>query len=200
VKFSVEYVKKNPIMFGTIFVVFGLLLWFMMNRGSSSAGATTVVQGGGPSDAQLAAATQVQLAQISAGAQTSLADRQLSALSMQTESQEHLAALSLTHAMAELQVEERLGVLGVEASLAGMTAQLNAQTQMSADNNAFMIDYARVAQDAATANVMINASLQRDLAGISAEAYRTSSLLSIIPTLKKKNRDEALLAIAGPRA
>jgi hypothetical protein len=99
----------------------------------------------------------------------------------------------------ELAASERMTSLQTNASLAALQAQLNTQAAMTESNNAFALDYARTAQDAAVATVAINAALQRDLSAQQLQAYesglRTSVLqgiLATIPSLKKKDRDTAL--------
>jgi hypothetical protein len=201
--FSWEYVKKNPVMFGVIFVVFGLLLWLLINRGASGGSGSTTYVASGPSEAlqaaNLQAGTQIQLAQISANSANNQAAFQLEALSQQIEGQSAIAALEMQFRTLELAASERMTALQTNASLAALQAQLNTQAAMTESNNAFALDYAKTAQDAAVATVAINAALQRDLSAQQLQAYesglRTSVLqgiLATIPSLKKKDRDTAL--------
>lgn len=203
-KFSWGYVKQNPVMFGIIFLVFGLLLWVLINRGgsASASGGTTYVASG-PSEAlqaaNLQAGTQVQLAQIQANTANNASAFQLEALSSQIEGQLAVTALEAQFRTLELASNERLTELQTNASLAALTAQLTTQRAMSADANSFALDYARAANDAAVSTVMINAALQRDLGAQQTEAYKAGlqtsilqGVLATIPSLKKKDRDTAL--------
>lgn len=203
-KFSWEYVKNNPVMFGVIFVVFGLLLWVLINRGASGGGSgSTTYVASGPSEAlqaaNLQAGTQIQLAQISANSANNQAAFQLEALSQQIEGQSAIAALEMQFRTLELAASERMSALQTNASLAALQAQLNTQAAMTESNNAFALDYARAANEAAVTTVAIGAALQRDLGAQQLQAYesglRTSVLqgiLATIPSLKKKDRDTAL--------
>lgn len=202
-KFSWGYVKENPVMFGIIFLVFGLLLWVLINRGASGGSGSTTYVASGPSEAlqaaNLQAGTQVQLAQIQAGTANNAAAFQLEALSTQIEGQLAVTALEAQFRTLELAANERLTELQTNASLAALTAQLTTQRQMSADANSFALDYARAANDAAVSTVMINAALQRDLGAQQTEAYKAGlqtsilqGVLATIPSLKKKDRDTAL--------
>ena len=201
-KFSFEYVKKNPVMFGVIFVVFGLLLWVLINRGGGASGSTQYVSSG-PSEAlqgaQLQAGTQVQLAQIQAQTQNAGGAFQLEALTRQLDNQAMLAGVEMQYRVLELGASERLTELQTGASLAALTAQLSANRDMAADNNAFALGYAKQANDAAVQTVFINSMLQRELGSQQLEAYKygldtsvKQGILSTIPSLKKKNRDDVL--------
>lgn len=209
-KFSLSYVKKNPVMFGAIFVVFGLLLWLLMNRGASGGGSTQYVQSG-PSEALQAASMQtgaaIQAKQIDAAVQTQMGAMQLEALSRQIEGQQGIALLEAQYRTAELAASERMSELQTTASLAALQSQLNNQAAMNESNNQFMVDYARQAQEAATTQVAINAALQRDLGAQQLDAYKygldtsiKQGILSMIPSLKKKDRDTALGAFMATEA
>lgn len=200
-RFSWDYVRKNPVMFGAIFIVFGLLLWLFLNRGAGGGSTTYVASGTSEAlqAANLQAGTAIQLKQIDAQVANNAAAIQLEALASQIEGQMGMAALELQYRTLELAASERMSELQTSASLAALTAQLNTQASMSADNNAFALEYARSANDAAIATVAIGAALQRDLGAQQLQAYesglRTSVLqgiLSTIPSLKKKDRDTAL--------
>lgn len=205
-KFSLSYVKKNPVMFGAIFVVFGLVFWLLMNRGASS-GSTQYVSSG-PSEAlqaaQLQAGAAIQAKQIDAQVANTAGAIQLEALSQQLEGQAAIATMELQYRTLELGANERLSELQTTASLAALQSQLNAQAQMSADNNAFAIGYARVAAESAVTQLAIGAALQRDLSAQQLEAFKygtdasiKQTVLSMIPSLKKKDRDNALTSIAS---
>lgn len=206
-KFSFEYVKKNPVMFGAIVIVFGLLFWVLMGGGSRGAsGGSTAVINAGPSDAQIATGAQIQMAQIQAGAQTTLAQMQLAAVAQQGADQQALAALSVEYQLAELASSERVADKTTEANLAAITAQLNTQLAMTESNNAFMVDYARQAHDAATAQVALNTMAGIEMTRINADLHKTlgeqslkgfiASAISSV-TVPRRKADEKLNAIAS---
>lgn len=205
-KFSLGYVKKNPVMFGAIFVVFGLLFWLLINRGGGNA-ATQYVQTG-PSEAlqaaNLQAATQIQGAQIQASSQNAIAAYQLEAMTRQLEGQQSIAALELQYKTLELAVSERMTDKQTDASLLALQAQLNNSLALANENNSFMVDYAKVAADSAMQQVAINAALQRAMSADQLEAYKVGAevskigmLASVIPTIKPNDRDNAFAMLGG---
>lgn len=197
-KFSFAYVKQNPVMFGAIFLVFGLGLYLLLNKGASaSSGGGVVVNQAGVSDAQVAAATALQQTQIQAQTQINLAQLNLQGGAMQLDAQKDLAAMSLQYQMADLTASHDLGTKQIDASLEALTVQLNNTYQVQHDNNAFMLDYAKSAQDAANTSLMINATLQSHMADLQLEANNTNAVLSQIGTLKKKQRGQALAYLGG---
>lgn len=190
-KFSLAYVRQNPVMFGVIIVVFGLIFWFLMSgRASGGGGDQVVYQQNAPDPA-------LQIASLQAQAQAQQGQLQLAALAQQGQNDLALGTLSANVALAELASRERTDSIGYAASLAALERQLDAQIATTEMNNNFQVSYARLAYDAATDQAAINASLTRDLSAMQAEAYRTGSLLSVIPTLKKRDRDDALAGIGG---
>lgn len=208
-KFSLSYVKQNPVMFGAIFVVFGLGLWLMMNRGAGG-GSTQVVQTG-PSEGMQMAALQagaaIQAKQIEAATATAMGAMQLEALSRQLDQAQAITILEAQYRTVELAANERMSDKALGASLEALQAQLQTSLATTEANNQFMVDYATVAADSATTQLAIGAALQRSLAADQLEAFKYSAdtslkgqALSMISSLKKKNRDEALTAITAMQA
>ena len=237
--FSWTYVKSHPIMFGVIVIVFGLLLLLLLNRKSSSSSSTNVTSG--QSDAQVAAAAQMGMAQL--GSQTQI---QLATIGANVQIQQTQAQLAMAHEAAVLQLtqnqnnndtaislagleaqlreaenasNERLTARAQDASLMALNAQLNNALAMQENNNSFQLDYASLAYNSALETVKTNAALQATLGAQSADLQKTLSaqqldaykistaanvqlttnqqLLSVIPTLKSKDRDESLQIISG---
>lgn len=191
-KFSVTYVKQHPVMFGAIFLVFGLFLWMLLNKGASgaSAGGTTVVTPG-PSDAQVAAGVQLQMAQIEGQTQLGLAQLSLAANHDNNANQVDLATMALAAQMAQIQSDHDLNNSQIEASVAALQMQLSNNLAITHDNNQFMIDYAKNAQDSANTSLLINANLQQVLSAQQLEAFKFGTMASIIPSLKSGKRDNA---------
>lgn len=190
-KFSVTYVKQHPVMFGMIFLVFGLFLWLLLNRGASAPAAQSGAVASGPSDQEIAANVALQQAQLAANVQIATAQLGLQAHADDNQAQRDLAALALQAQIADIQANYNLGKLQTEASLDALSAQLSTNLALSHDNNAFMLDYAKNAQDAATAQLLIGANLQATLGSQQLEAFKFSSLTAVIPTLKSGKRDNA---------
>jgi hypothetical protein len=190
-RFSLSYVKSNPVLFGGIVVVFGLMFWLLMNKGAAGSSAPTYVSSG-PSEAlqvaQLQAGTQVQLAGISAQSANAQGAMQLEALSRQIEGQIGMAQLEAQYQTLALGVESQLSKLQIDASLAALNSQMANNLAITEENNSFQIGYAKVAYDAAEAQAFMGAALQRDLAVMQADAYKQSNLLAILPSLKKRDR------------
>ncbi len=204
-KFSFAYVKENPVMFGAIVVVFGLLFYLLINRGSSAGGSTQYVSSG-PSEglqaASLSAGAAIQAKQIDAGIAANANAIQLEALTRQIDGAQNMAVLEMQQQARELAVTENLGSRQIDASLIALQSQLNSNLAVTESNNDFMVNYARVAADSAVTQLAIGAALQRDLSAQQLEGYKygldtsvKQAALSIIPTLKKKNRDDALIAL-----
>lgn len=202
-KFSIAYVKSRPLLFGGIFLVFGVGLWLLLNRSagasSGSGGGTTVVNQG-PSDAAIAANVALQQTQISASTQVALAQLELAGHHEEVQNQVTLAGLALTQNMAQIQADHDLSQKQLEATLAGMTMQLANNLDMQHDSNQFMLDYAKNAQDAATSQLLIGANLQATLGQQQLEGFKFQAAASVIPTLKSKQRGAAyngLLVFGG---
>lgn len=193
-KFSWTYVKQNPVMFGVIFIVFGLLLWLFINRRSSAgaSGGNMIYQQAGKDPNQIAAEAAIAQATIQAQAQTQAGQLQLAAIGQQGQNDLALAHLGSQVSLAELGASERLGYQSMESSLAALRFQLESERGIVDSNNAFQIGYARVSADSATRAMEINAGLQRDLAATQLSAFQTSAYVSVIPSLRRRDRDDAL--------
>lgn len=202
-KFSFAYVKSNPVLFGGIVLVFGLVFWMLLNRGAPAAGNTTMVSAG-PSDAQLAMGAQVTMAQINAGAAVQAAQIQFAGLAQQGQIALDLAGMETAYRTLELASNERLGTATIDASVAALGMQFKNSVDITNSNNQFMVDYAQVSADSARDQLMIGAALQSSLSRDQLEAYKVgvdaskfSAVLGTIGTLKKKDRDNALAGFTG---
>lgn len=197
-KFSVTYVKQHPVMFGAIFLVFGLFLWLLLNKGASGAAQSSTTVTAAPVDPNMVAA-QVQLAgmQIDAQTQTNLAQLSLQANHDNNDAQTTLAGMALAAQMAQIQSDHDLNNSQIEASVQALTLQLNSNLQITHDNNQFMIDYAKDAADAANTSLLINANLQQVLSAQQLEAMKFGTMASIIPSLKKGKRDNAFALLGA---
>lgn len=179
-------------MFGTIFLVFGLLLWMILSRGATSSSSTSATASG-PSDAQLSASVALQTAQIGGQVQLGMGQLSLAANADNNKTQEDLAALALQANLAQIQADSVNNNAQITASLGAMSMQLANNLAITHDNNQFMIDYAKNAQDSATTQLMIGADLQKTLSADSLKGYTISTLAAEIPnlSLKRGERNQA---------
>lgn len=190
--------KSKPVLWivGGIFLF--IIFYMLMNRGgseASSGGITTVNTG--PSDAAIAASTQLQMAQIQTGA------------AVQQSQQESAAAI----AIATLQAQGQIADIQAGADTAKYLASQEANTQMRyldiqkdiAQTNAeYSYDTAVVASETAlglqhSQQEMFSKQLDTNLAMLDVQSQNLiqQSLISQIPSLKKKNRDDVLIALAN---
>lgn len=210
-KFSFTYVKQHPVMFGAISLVFGLFLWMLLNKGAAPANAPvgTVIQNG-PTDAQIQAGIALQQTQVEANTQVALAQLSLNANADNNASQEHLATIALQGQLADIQANYNLGKSQIEASVVGLTEQLANNLAITNSNNGFMLDYAKNAQDAATAQLVINANLQENLTTQSIDlqktlatqqlqAYEFGTTASLISQFGSPQRRETLIQTTLPQ-
>jgi hypothetical protein len=202
--FSLTYIKKNWMMFAVIFIVVGGVIYLMLARGGGGGGGVVVQQSTAADPVATQAQTQLALAQIQAGMSVNQAQAELAALGIQSDTQLQLAALEAQLRQNENAASERLGVLAIQSQLDSMDMQLQNALQMQIANNQFQVDYASLAYDAAVEQSNINAELQLAMSKDQLAAYQSGlaansflASLSVIPSLKKKDRDNALVALTG---
>lgn len=199
-KFSFQYVKQNPVMFGVIFIVFGLGIWLLINKGhsaSSAGGGTVTTVQNGPTDAQIAAATSVQIAQINAAGATAQTQAQLAATQDQDATQVSIAALAANLQAAQSASAERVANNSTQAQLDALQAQLDNTAAINANNNATAFATAKLSTDAAVQVVQSNNQLTHDLSAMQATAFETQSFLAAIPSLKYASYAKYLIADAA---
>lgn len=176
-----QYVKKRPALFISAAVVFGLLL-FVVTRsggGAASGGGTVISQG--PSEAlqaqDMAINASLASAQISANTELQRGAMELEALSRQIEGQENLAVLAMRGMIAELDTNRAISSEQTQASLAALNAQLSYGLAGQESANQASVDMARIAADAGTQQLAINAAMQRDIVNRTLEANITQTAL-----------------------
>lgn len=194
-KFSFAYVKQNPVLFAVIAVVFGLLFWAYLNKGSS--GSTQYVDAG-PSEAEINAQAQLGALQIQQAGQVQMAGAQLAIATQQGQVELAMGNLNAQVALADLAASERLGFKQIESAERTYLAQLENNFDIVSANNQFTVDYAQVAYNAATESVRINAALQAQMSEDQKQAYIAGSMFNAVKDVKKNDRDNAFaLAVAG---
>lgn len=195
-KFSVEYVKKNPVLFGGILLVFGVLFYLYLNRGAAGSSSTTVVSSG-PTDAQLAAQTQLGIAQIGANAQTAGYNAQIGLAAQQGANDFALAQLARDVDLAQIAADATTSAQSINAQLVALHEQITGQVQMNANNNSFQLDYAKTTYSAAQAQTDANIALQEKLSGDQLKAYQTGILFNSIAMAPEVDRDNLIALAAG---
>lgn len=186
-KFSLQYVKQNPVMFGAIFLVFGVFVWFLLNHNANSQAATSTQVYDPASDPNvIAAQTQYAMASLSAGVANQQTAAALAATQDNNQTQVQETTIAAQVALAQTQADANTAALQTQASLDALHAQLNANVQMNEDNNNAQIGYATLAYDNATQMSAINAALQENITSQTLQAEQTNNILSAGVALKSK--------------
>lgn len=193
-KFSFAYVKKNPVLFTAIALVFGVILLLYLNKGASSDGS---IVSSGPSDAQLQAQAALAAKQLDIAGQVQLGGLQIGAIAQQGTNDQALAQIAATVAMANIAAQVHSDDIGTAASLAALTAQLAANVQMNNSNNQFQVDYAKIAADTSLHIVQANNALQTQLSHDQLVAFQTGSIVQAIGSAKSGDRDQLTAAFIG---
>jgi hypothetical protein len=202
-KINWAYLKKPSVLIGAVILFFILL--FMLNKGGGSgASSGQTVVNSGPTDAQVAAQTQLAMAQIGAGVQS--AALQIDYAKSQDQNATALAVAQIQGTLQgqSLQVQREIAAQTVAAQVHG----LDLQYQTAVANNSFALDYAQQQFTYGLTSQAINAGLQQNLATLSAntqlqmsqdqlEAYKFGTLTSAIGNLKKSDQDDTLERIFG---
>jgi hypothetical protein len=115
----------------------------------------------------------LQLAQIEGQTQLGMGQLSLAANNQNNDAQVTLAGMALQAQIAQIQADHEATNAQIEASLGALTLQLGHDLAITHDNNQFMIDYAKNAQDSATAQLIVGADLQKAL---SADQLKASQL------------------------
>lgn len=193
-KFSFAYVKKNPLLFTAIALVFGVILLMYLNKGASSDGS---VVAGGPSDAQVAAQAALAAKQLDIAGQVQLGGLQISGLAQQGQNDQALATIAAQVALANIAAQSHSDEINTAASLTALTAQLAANVQMNNSNNQFQVDYAKIAADTSLHIVQANNALQIQLSHDQLVAFQTGSIVQAIGSANKGDRDQLTAAFIG---
>lgn len=212
-----DFFQRKTLLYGGGIVV--LIIFVLLLRHGGSAATAAPVSGTGPTDAQVNASTQLQLASISAATSAAQTNAQLAAQHDQL--QEALAekGIDAQVALAGIAADSNNTALQVQAStaqtqyLADLQASvakwtLDAQTAQTASNNAFQLDYAKAANSSAEAlatiqagviNNQIMASRDTTIATLQATAAQTASYINGQVAIQQSG-DQKDIAIADINA
>lgn len=197
-KINWAYLKKPSVLIGAV-VLFFILLFLLNKGGGASAGTSgTTVVNSGPSDAQVAASTQLALAQLSAGVQNNALSIDYAKSQDANDTQLALAQVAAALQTQNLTVQQNIANETIAANVHGMDLQY----QGLVNQNATALAQAQAQYNYGLASQAVNANLQQNLATISAnttvtlsqqqlQAYEFGTLASTIPTLKSGKRDNA---------
>lgn len=180
---NIQMFKKRPVMWGIIAVIVFVLFYMLFSRGGGgeSEGQVQMVQSG-PTDAQLAAQTQLGMAQIAANATQ----------------QQYAAEVAIAN--SQIQGEFKLGELAYQAGL----AQINADRAMYETQSEYSLATARVAAENNLALARLDKEVlttqlttQAQMFGQQLAANNNMLLIGQISTAKKKDRDNLIAALGG---
>lgn len=189
-KLNFSFLKKGKTIYWIVgAVVLFVVFYLIASRGSSSenvGGITTITAG--PSDAQVAAATQLAMANIQASIASNQTAAELAALKEQSARDVALGALQQT-----------IDLANTEAGKTVALANFNAQKEIAALQGEYDVATARVASETEIKSNQIQADMfasqleaNRQMFADQVSALNTQALIGQIGNLKKKNRDEAL--------
>jgi hypothetical protein len=187
-KINWQFLKKPSVIIGAIILFFILL--FLLNKGSGASGGTQVVNAG-PDPAQVAAQMQLAGMQISAGIQGQAIQADYAKSQDANQTQIALATIAAAANTQSLAVQQAIAAQTISAQTHG----LDLQYQTALANNNFALDYAQQQFNYGLASSAINANLQAHMADNQLDAYKFGSALAVIPTLKKGDRDNALISV-----
>lgn len=215
-KLNFSFLKKaKPIYWVVGAVAIFVLFYVIMNRGgkasNSGGGITTIVSG--PTEAQTMASANLAMAQIEANAATQNMQLQLAAIKEQGAVDVAIANLGAQYSMAETQAQADVAKYLAQTEGTIQLAGLDAQKEIAQMNAQYSYDTARLASEVAISSREIDAAILnnqltanvamfRETTAAQTKMYETQaglltqqSILATIPTLKKKNRDDVLLAL-----
>lgn len=202
---SLSIIKKKPVTTGVI-VIGGALILFMLIR-SGGGSSVSVSSGGGISDAQAAAAAQVQIAQLQASAQGANYAFQLQALDRQQSGDFAVASLSagLQGQLAELQAglthyqtqeDSRLGELNIGLQRDLTLANYQNQLALATNQSNLQLGLAGIQAETTMFTVGTNADLQSTLAQLQSDT--TLGLANIQSgTARRQSNNNLIGSIAG---
>jgi len=182
-----------------LFVVFYLIV--NKGGGGSSEGGVNVYSGG-PSDAQVAMSGQIAMAQIQANAATGQTMAEVAAIDKAAQRDIAIATIGGNVELANIAAGREISLLGIQQSYATEMANIDAQKQIYGLQAEYALEGAKVASEYAFKQQAVNAAvvmhqLDTNAAMFSrqAESLEKQSLYNTVSTLKKKDRDNVLIAL-----
>jgi hypothetical protein len=173
------YVKAHPVQVGAVVVIGGIVflaLTGVVGGGSSSAAASD----NGPSAAELAAQSQLQLAQIQAGAQNNALNEQLQEATLNYQYQMASLAAQSDLGLKQIQSNEVLETNQTAAELEALKAQLSSSDSQAKINADLQLGIISTVTNAQTATQQIAANAQIAQAQAAASASNKKSRNSLL--------------------
>jgi hypothetical protein len=188
-KVNWSYLKKPSVIIGAIVLFFVIL--FLMNRSASSA--TTTAVSTGPSDAQVAAQTQLAMAQIGAGVQGQSFQVDYAKAQDANQTSIALATIAAASDAANTAAQQAIASQTVAAQVHG----LDLQYQTSIANNNAQIAAMQVQANYGLASAAINANTTIQLSADQLKAYGYGAITQAIGSAKAGDRDQLTAAFIG---
>lgn len=173
-KINWAIVKKPSVLIGIVVLFFVLL--FMLNRGgSASAAGSSTVTNTGPTDAQVAAQTQLALAQINAGLSNAAIQEHYA--ETQDNNRTGLAVAQIQAVLAQSQTQAQRDI--ANETIAAQVHGMDLQFQGLVNQNATALEQAKAQYAYGLASQAINANTTVQLSAQQLEAYKFNSIASL---------------------
>jgi beta-mannanase len=183
-KLNWAYLKKPSVIIGAI-VLFFVVLFFLNRSGSTGANsASTQTVTTGPSDAQVAAQTQLAMAQISAGLQGQAIAVDFAKTQDQDQTQIALATVAAAANNQSLAVQQEIADRTVDAQTHG----LDLQYQTAVNQNATALAAEQSQLNEMLASQAITANTQIQLGNQQLQAFQTSTDATLVASLAGRNK------------
>lgn len=196
-KFNLKVFKKGkPIYWVAGAVILFAVFYFFFNRGTGSSGGVQYVQSG-PSEA-------LQAAQLEAATQQNIVQAQVNLRAQEIGAELEAAGLMANIQLAGLMSNENIAMAGFANDAALGMASLDVQRQIAALNSMTSLELAQISSDAAITAKEIDTGLLIHQLNVNQQMFETQSqnlltqsIISQVPSLKKKDRDETLQYLGG---
>lgn len=167
------FLKKPSVLIGAVVLFFVLL--FLLNRSGGTASSGQQVVNTGPSDAQLAANTQLAMAQISAGLQGSAIQEDFAKSQDNNQTALALAAVQATLAQQQTVAQENIANETIAANVHGMDLQY----QGLVDQNATALAAAQAQYNYGLSSQAITANTQLQLGQQQLQAFEIGTAAQV---------------------
>lgn len=196
-KLNMKIFKGGKAIYWIVGGVFLFVIFYMIaSKGSSGASSGVTVTSTGPSDAAIAASTQLAMANLSAGAaiqqtqNNNAAQVAIATLAAQTQSNETQAAADVAKYTANLDANTQMQYLNVQKDIAHTNAEYSYDTAVVAKDTALGLQ--SLTNDALAKQLDANRAMFAD----QMQTARLATLVSGVNMLWEQDRDNALAIIA----
>lgn len=179
---NLQTFKKKPLLWGGIAIVIFVIFYLIFSRGSGGGEGSTQVVTTGPSEAQLAAQTQLGMAQIQAGAVNAQTAAEVAMKNADIAGQVKLGELAYQAGLAELSASKE--ALQIQSEYSFQTARVAAETNLQ---------MAKMDKDVLTTQL----ATQAWMFGQQTQSLTNMALISQVGNLKAKDRDRLLYELGN---